>query len=72
MLVGVRLGNSSVALTAASSWGGADAGAGNTLLASASFSCNEDAWTLLGGGRYNVSNNYSYGLGVITAIYGVA
>lgn len=70
VLVGARLGNSSVNLTANAAWG--TSSASQMASVGVRFTTRGDTWTFGGGGRYNCGNDYSYSIGYVAAIYGVA
>ena len=70
MLLGARLGDSSVNFTANAAW---DTSAATSMaVAGVRFSTSGDKWTFAGGGRYNAGNDYSYGIGGVSSIYGIA
>lgn len=70
VLFGVRLGNSSVNFTANAAWG--ISSATQMAVVGVRFSTSGDKWTFAGGGRYNAGNDYSYGIGGVSNIYGIA
>lgn len=69
-LFGVRLGTSgSINFTANAAWG--DNSANLIAVVGIRFATDGDTWTFKGMGRYNLENNYSYGLGNVTDVYGI-
>lgn len=72
VLIGARLGDSTVNFTANAAWDAADAGATSMAVVGVRFAARGDTWTFCGGGRYNAGNDYSYGLGGVVSIYGIA
>ena len=70
VLIGVRLGDSSVNFTANAAWG--ISSATQMAVVGVRFSTRGDKWTFSGGGRYNAGNDYSYGIGGVSDIYGIA
>lgn len=70
VLFGVRLGDSSVNFTANAAWG--ISSATQMAVVGVRFSTSGDKWTFAGGGRYNAGNDYSYGIGGVSYIYGIA
>ena len=70
VLFGVRLGDSSVNFTANAAWG--ISSATQMAVVGVRFSTSGDKWTFAGGGRYNAGNGYSYGIGGVSYIYGIA
>ena len=70
VLFGVRLGDSSVNFTANAARGISTAT--NMAVVGVRFSTSGDKWVFAGGGRYNAGNDYSYGIGGVSDIYGIA
>nr|WP_157885831.1 hypothetical protein [Parolsenella massiliensis] len=70
VLLGARLGDSSVNFTANAAW---DISAATSMaVVGIRFSTSGDKWTFAGGGRYNAGNDYSYDIGGVSSIYGIA